>query len=225
MTNAALIVAAGRGSRMRQEMPKQYLSLGGRAVLWHTVQAFLASDLIDTVRVVIHPDDQALYDGALAGLADVRLGAPVLGGTSRAASVRLGLEALSAEAPDHVLIHDAARPFCPSHLIAAVLEPLADVDGAFAALPVVDALWKAEGSEALSPVSRDGLWRAQTPQAFRFDAILAAHVAGDAAAADDVEIARAAGLRVRVVEGAEENFKITLPRDLARAEDLLKAQP
>ena len=221
MTNAALIVAAGRGSRMRQEMPKQYLSLGGRAVLWHTVQAFLASDRIDMVRVVIHPDDQALYDGAVAGIADTRLGAPVHGGASRAASVRLGLEALQADAPEHVLIHDAARPFCPTDLIAAVLEPLAQVDGAFAALPVVDALWKAEGSEALSPVSREGLWRAQTPQAFRFDAILAAHVTGDAAAADDVEIACTAGLRVRVIEGAEDNFKITLPRDLARAEELL----
>jgi 2-C-methyl-D-erythritol 4-phosphate cytidylyltransferase len=221
MTNAALIVAAGRGSRMMQDMPKQYLSLGGRAVLWHTVQAFLASDLIDTVRVVIHPDDQALYDAAVAGITDVRLGAPVRGGASRAASVRLGLEALQAEAPAHVLIHDAARPFCSPHLIAAVLEPLTLVEGAFAALPVVDALWRAEGSEALSPVARDGLWRAQTPQAFRFDAILAAHVTGDAAAADDVEIARAAGLRVRVVEGAEENFKITLPRDLARAERIL----
>lgn len=225
MTNAALIVAAGRGSRMLQETPKQYLTLSGHAVLWHTVQAFLASDRIDTVRVVIHPDDQALYDSAVAGIEDARLGAPVPGGASRAASVRLGLEALQADAPEHVLIHDAARPFCPAHLIAAVLEPLAEVEGAFAALPVVDALWKAKGSEALSPVPRDGLWRAQTPQAFRFDAILAAHVTGDAAAADDVEIARAAGLRVRVVEGAEENFKITLPRDLARAEELLGRQP
>ena len=225
MTNAALIVAAGRGSRMRQEMPKQYLPLSGHAVLWHTVQAFLSSDRIDAVHVVIHPDDQALYDDAVAGITDARLGAPVRGGASRAASVRLGLEALQADAPEHVLIHDAARPFCPTHLIAAVLEPLAQVEGAFAALPVVDALWKADGVEALNPVARDGLWRAQTPQAFRFDAILAAHVTGDAAAADDVEIARAAGLRVRVVEGAEENFKITLPRDLARAEELLGRQP
>lgn len=221
MTNAALIVAAGRGSRMRQDMPKQYLTLGGHAVLWHTVQAFLASDRIDTVRVVIHPDDRALYDHAVAGITDARLEAPVPGGASRAASVRLGLEALQAEVPAHVLIHDAARPFCPTHLIAAVLEPLTEVEGAFAALPVVDALWKAHGAEALSPVSRDGLWRAQTPQAFRYEAILAAHLTGDAAAADDVEIARAAGLRVRVVEGAEENFKITLPRDLVRAAQLL----
>lgn len=221
MSNAALIVAAGRGSRMMQDMPKQYLTLGGRAVLWHTVQAFLASDRIDAVRVVIHPDDRVLYDSAVAGTNDPRLGAPVSGGASRAASVRLGLEALQADAPDHVLIHDAARPFCTPRLIAAVLDPLVQVDGAFAALPVVDALWKAEGTEAITPVSREGLWRAQTPQAFRFEPILAAHATGDAAAADDVEIARSVGLTVRVVEGAEENFKITLPRDLARAEQVL----
>ena len=222
MTNAALIVAAGRGSRMMQDMPKQYLELGGHAVLWHTVQAFLASDQMHAVRVVIHPDDRALYDHAVAGIEDARLGAPVPGGTSRAASVRLGLEALQGDMPQHVLIHDAARPFCTAPLIAAVLEPLAQVDGAFAALPVVDALWKTDGIEAIAPVSRDSLWRAQTPQAFRYTAILAAHATGDAAAADDVEIARKAGMTVRVVEGSEDNFKITLPRDLERAEHVLK---
>src|SRR6056297_2564608 len=131
------------------------------------------------------------------------------------------LEALQTDRPDHVLIHDAARPFCSPDLIAAVLAPLAEVEGAFAALPVVDALWKAEGSKALIPVPREGLWRAQTPQAFRYAAILAAHANGDGDAADDVAIARQAGLAVRVVEGSEYNFKITLPRDLERAERML----
>lgn len=221
MTNAALIVAAGRGSRMMRETPKQYLPLGGQAVLWHTVRAFLASEWIHAVRVVIHPDDQAHYESAVGGVRDARLGPPVTGGASRAHSVRLGLEALRHDSPEHVLIHDAARPFCPPDLIAAVLAPLADVDGAFAALPVVDALWTTAGSEAVTPVSRDGLWRAQTPQAFRYEAILAAHDRSDGTAADDVETARQAGLRVRVVEGSEDNFKITLPRDLDRAERLL----
>lgn len=221
MTNAALIVAAGRGSRMMRDMPKQYLTLGGRTVLWHTVQAFLASEQINVLRVVIHPDDGELYDSAVAGIGDARLGDPVSGGASRAASVRLGLEALHADRPAHVLIHDAARPFCTPALIAAVLEPLAQVEGAFAALPVVDALWKADGTNAISPVARDGLWRAQTPQAFRYEAILAAHAEGDAGATDDVAIARTAGLSVRVVEGDEMNFKITLPRDLERARRIL----
>ena len=116
------------------------------------------------------------------------------------------------------LIHDAARPFCSPELISAVIAPLDDVEGAFAALPVVDALWKTEGIEALAPVPRAGLWRAQTPQAFRYHDILRAHLTGDASAADDVETARKAGLRVHVVQGMEENFKITLPSDLTRAE-------
>lgn len=221
MTNAALIVAAGRGSRMGAEIPKQYLTLGGQAVLQHTVRAFLASDRIDTIRVVIHPDDAALYDAAIAGITDPRLRSPVFGGASRAASVRLGLEALADTAPAHVLIHDAARPFCSTGLIAAVLTALERSDGAFAALPVVDALWQTDGAQATTPVPRDGLWRAQTPQGFRFDAILDAHRNLDAEAADDVEVARRAGLSVQVVEGEEDNFKITRPRDLARAEQVL----
>ncbi|OSQ45267.1 2-C-methyl-D-erythritol 4-phosphate cytidylyltransferase [Marivita geojedonensis] len=221
MTNAALIVAAGRGSRMMQMTPKQYLLLEGRAVLWHTVQAFLASSDIDHVCVVIHENDRSKYDAAIAGLDDPRLLPPVQGGSSRAASVRLGLEGLRNQAPANVLIHDAARPFCAQELIRAVLRPLPEFDGAFAGLPVVDALWRTDGSEAMTSVSRDGLWRAQTPQAFRFGAIMAAHADGDADAADDVEIACKAGLRICVVEGHEDNFKITSPRDFERAERLI----
>lgn len=222
MRTAALIVAAGRGNRMMQSTPKQYLPLGYHTVLWHTVRAFLGSDKIDRVCVVIHPDDRALYASSVAGIKDVRLGDPVLGGASRKASVHLGLKALKLENPTHVLIHDAARPFCSHDLIAAVLAPLSEVEGAFAALPVVDALWTADHMVAQTPVSRDGLWRAQTPQAFQFDAILAAHTKEDAAAVDDVEIARNAGLTVRLVEGSEENFKITRPCDLERAEHVLR---
>lgn len=221
MTNAALIVAAGRGSRMMRETPKQYLSLGEHTVLWHTVQVFLSSSDISHICVVIHPDDQIQYYQAIADLNDPRLLPPVHGGASRAASVRLGLEGLSEKAPVNVLIHDAARPLCPSRLITAVLEPLEEVEGAFAALPVVDALWRTEGVEALDSIPRAGLWRAQTPQAFRYEDILRAHLLGDDGAADDVETARQAGLRVHVIQGAEENFKITLPSDLDRAEQLL----
>lgn len=224
MRSVALIVAAGRGSRMQADMPKQYMLLGGHPVLWHTVQVFLGSDAIDRVCVVIHPEDQPLYDRAFGAMSDERLAPPVLGGASRAESVRLGLDALAADQPDYVLIHDGARPFCPPELISAVLEPLAQVEGAFAALPMVDALWRAKECEAQHPVSREGLWRAQTPQAFRYKAIHAAHTSGDTTAADDVATARAAGMRVRLVDGAEENFKITRPSDLTRAEQILAAR-
>ena len=224
MTNAALIVAAGRGSRMAAETPKQYLTLGAHTVLHHTVTAFLASDQIDIVQVVIHPNDADLYATATAQIVDQRLQPPVHGGASRSASVRLGLEALSDDAPHSVLIHDAARPFCSADLIARVIAALADTDGAFAALPVVDALWATQDGRATTPVPRDALWRAQTPQAFRYDAILRAHQALREDMADDVAVARKAGLSVGVVEGAEDNFKITHPDDLARAEAVLGHQ-
>ena len=225
MTNAALIVAAGRGSRMEAKTPKQYLTLGGYAVLHHTVCAFLASDQIDEVRVVIHPDDATLYAAAMADITHPGLLPSVHGGASRSVSVRLGLEALADAAPDNVLIHDAARPFCSTDLISRVLEALSDADGAFAALPVVDALWYIDAGRALTPVPRDGLWRAQTPQAFRYDAIRKAYQHVTAQAADDVAVARAVGLSVQVVEGEEDNFKVTRPRDLERAQEFLSRIP
>lgn len=225
MTNAALIVAAGRGRRMESETPKQYLTLGEHAVLHHTVSAFLASDQIHAVRVVIHSDDHDLYSAATRQIADPRLLPPVPGGASRSASVRLGLEALAEHTLSTVLIHDAARPFCSTDLIARTLTALSNADGAFAALPVVDALWQTSGTSAMTPVPREGLWRAQTPQAFRYDAILRAHQALNEDAADDVAVARQAGLVVEVVDGEEDNFKITLPRDLTRAEQVLAKAP
>lgn len=221
LTISALIVAAGRGQRMARDMPKQYLPLRGRAVLAHTIDALLASPLISHVRTVIHPDDQDLYETALQGTTDDRILPPVPGGDSRSASVALGLQSLSAQAPDHVLIHDAARPFCPVDLIERVLAPLDRCDGAFAALPVVDAMWKAVDGYATIPVDRTGLWRAQTPQAFRYDAILKAHQQLPNPVADDVEVARQAGLNVQIVGGDERNFKITLPADLDRAKRVI----
>jgi 2-C-methyl-D-erythritol 4-phosphate cytidylyltransferase len=213
----AIIVAAGRGQRFGSERPKQYVPLDGPCALHRAVRAFLDVPRIGLVCPVIHPDDAALYAEAVAGLADPRLLAPVAGGASRGHSVRLGLESLVAQAPDLVLIHDAARPFVSARIIEDVCDALADAEGACAALPVVDALWKAADGLAAAPVPRDGLWRAQTPQGFRFDRILAAHRAGDGGAADDVAVARAFGIAVRLVPGSERNYKITLPSDLERA--------
>jgi 2-C-methyl-D-erythritol 4-phosphate cytidylyltransferase/2-C-methyl-D-erythritol 2,4-cyclodiphosphate synthase len=146
------------------------------------------------------------------------------GGGERAETVRLGLEALAAAAPERVLIHDAARPFVSQAVIAAVIAALDDAPGACAALPNVDALRREDDGACGPLIPRDGAWRAQTPQGFRFAAILAAHRANaDPRAPDDAEIARAAGLRVALVESEADNFKITRPGDFARAERLIAA--
>lgn len=225
MKTAALIVAGGRGARMQSEIPKQYLTVGGQAVLARTIRLFLGAPAIDRVQVVIGADDISLYEHATAALNTQNLSPPVVGGASRSASVCAGLNALAREQPDVVLIHDAARPFCSHQIIDNVLTELSEADGAFAALPVVDALWRGHGGMAKAPVSRDGLWRAQTPQGFHFAKILAAHNAATEEAVDDVAIARAVGLTVKIVQGEEANFKITTPSDLARAERLLKERP
>jgi 2-C-methyl-D-erythritol 4-phosphate cytidylyltransferase len=219
MSVAALIVAAGRGRRLGGEIPKQYIPLAGRTPLRRSVENFLRLDTVTLVLPVIHPDDRGLCTAALAGLTDARLLPPVHGGETRARSVRLGLEALGPHRPERVLIHDAARPFTPEPVLEAVIAALDGADGACAALPVVDALWREEAGRAAHPVPRDGLWRAQTPQGFRYEPILAAHRAHDGTGADDVAVAREAGLAVALVPGSERNYKITNAADLARARE------
>ncbi|MGB0497788.1 MAG: bifunctional 2-C-methyl-D-erythritol 4-phosphate cytidylyltransferase/2-C-methyl-D-erythritol 2,4-cyclodiphosphate synthase [Rubricella sp.] len=217
MRATALIVAAGRGTRAGSPLPKQFVKLGGEPILTRTMRALLASSKIGAVRVVIHADDEALYRSAIAELDDHRIGHPVIGGASRAASVRNGLEALATDPPDAVLIHDAARPFLSKETVTALLDALEKAPGACPALPIVDALWVGDASlDTARP--REGLLRAQTPQAFRFDAILAAHREHPEDWPDDVAAARAAGLAVAAVPGDERNFKITTPGDFARAE-------
>ena len=218
---AVVIVAAGRGSRMGGPVPKQYLTLGGIPILRRTLSLFLDDARIGCVRTVIHPDDDTLYREAVAGIDSAKLRTPVGGGDTRAASVHRGLQSLADEVPDLVLVHDAARPFTPRHVIDGVIDALDEGPGACAALRVVDALWRAQDDAAEAPVPRDGLWRAQTPQGFRFDALLAAHEQHDGTGADDVAVAREAGMAVRFVEGCESNFKITTQADLARAEQEL----
>jgi 2-C-methyl-D-erythritol 4-phosphate cytidylyltransferase / 2-C-methyl-D-erythritol 2,4-cyclodiphosphate synthase len=221
MAAAGLIVAAGRGRRLGADLPKQYQPLGARTPLALAAEALLSHPAIARVLVVIHPDDRPLYDAAMRGIDDARLLPPVHGAQERSGSVRRGLEALAADPPDRVLIHDAARPFHSRATIDAVLAALDEADGACPALPVVDALWREAGGLAEAAVERAGLWRAQTPQAFRFGPILAAHRAlAGAGAADDVAAARAAGLRVRLVPGDEAAFKITTAADLARAREM-----
>jgi 2-C-methyl-D-erythritol 4-phosphate cytidylyltransferase/2-C-methyl-D-erythritol 2,4-cyclodiphosphate synthase len=217
-TSIALIVAAGAGTRLGGEVPKQYLPLGGRAVLRHSVETFLRHPAISGVRAVISPEHRALYDGAIAGLPILP---PVTGGASRQDSVRNGLESLVELRPDRVLIHDAARPFLTGDVIDRTLAALDDTPGAVVAVPVTDTLKRGHDGRVAGTVDRSALWRAQTPQAFRYADILAAHRrAKGSAMTDDAAVAEAAGLPVKLVMGADDNFKITTADDLRRAERL-----
>jgi 2-C-methyl-D-erythritol 4-phosphate cytidylyltransferase/2-C-methyl-D-erythritol 2,4-cyclodiphosphate synthase len=216
-TAAAVIVAAGRGSRAGGEVPKQWQMLAGKPVVAHALAAFAALPL----RVlVIHPDDRERAQDIIAGLPGVRL---VEGAATREGSVRAALEALAGHPVDRVLIHDGARPLVSGAVINRVLAALDHAPGAAPALAVTDALWRASGM-VTGTVDRAGLFRAQTPQGFHYDAILAAHRAHNGPAVDDVAVARAAGLDVVVVEGEEDNLKLTYPGDFARAEAILRGR-
>jgi len=219
---AIVIVAAGQGLRLGGPVAKQFQPLAGRTILRRTLDRALAAPL-DRVQVSIDPEARALYDRAVSGIEDPRLAPPVAGGETRSDTVRRALDALEPMDPDVVLVHDAARPFASPGLIAALARAGAS-EGAIAAEPVVDALWRGAEGYAEAPEPRAGLWRAQTPQAFPYRALLAAHRGGGPPALDDAEVFRRAGHRVRLVEGEPENIKITTPGDLARAERLLAAE-
>jgi 2-C-methyl-D-erythritol 4-phosphate cytidylyltransferase/2-C-methyl-D-erythritol 2,4-cyclodiphosphate synthase len=218
----AVIVAAGRGSRFGGERPKQYLALGGERVLRHAVAAFAGHERICGVVVVIRPEDRALYEASVAGLP---LLPPVAGGATRQDSVRLGLEALLPHRPAQVLIHDGARPFADAPLIDRVIDALGEAPAAIPVLPLRDTIKRVTGRTIRETVEREALFRAQTPQGFRFAAILAAHRAAIGSdLTDDAAVAEAAGLTPVTVPGSEENLKVTTPEDLAAAERLIAAR-
>ena len=220
---AALIVGAGRGHRFGGDMPKQYQPLNGEPVLRHTLRAFINHPDINAVQAVIHPDDLELFEHAARGF---ELLAPVWGGESRQDSVRLGLLHLKETSPDQVLIHDAARPFVDADLISLVTGALGAHPGAIPALPVTDTLKRGHNRKIDKTVPHEGLWRAQTPQSFRFEEILAAHrTAQGRDATDDAAVAEMYGLSIALVEGSEENIKITRESDMARAEFFLQNGP
>ena len=211
---AVLVVAAGRGRRFGGDMPKQYLDLNGRPVLRHSLAAFASHPGIRWVRTVIHPDDRELYDQAAQGLGILD---PVHGGETRQDSVRLGLESLSSLAPDVVLIHDGARPMIDAGTIGRVIAALADHSGAIPAVAVADTLKRGQDGIITGTVDRANLWRAQTPQGFRYPEILEAHqrVKGQELT-DDAAVLEASGGHVALVQGTETNIKITTFADLAR---------
>lgn len=215
----ALVVSAGSGQRFGSPTPKQYLPLAGVPVLRRALLPFLSHPGIAAVRVVIDPGTRSLYEAVADGLATLE---PVAGGETRQQSVRLGLESLEDLGPDRVLIHDAARPFVEDDTIDRVLTALAHVPGAIPAVPVSDTLKRVSDGRVEATVSREGLWRAQTPQGFRYADLLAAHRRyADTAFTDDAALFEAAGLAVGIVAGSENNLKITTADDLRRAERLL----
>lgn len=217
MQIAAILVAAGSGSRFGGTRPKQFATLAGRPVLRHA-----AERLAPHVGLLQPVGDPALLRDALAGLNHLP---PLPGGTTRQASVRAGLEALAPYMPDVVLVHDAARPYVPPGAVDDLLRALATCPGALPAAPVTDTLKRAVAGQVVATVPREGLHRAQTPQAFRFETLLRLHrAAASDDSTDDTALLEAAGLPVAVVPGSEDNIKLTYPEDLARMERILAAQ-
>lgn len=221
---AVIIVAAGRGHRFGEGLPKQYLELCGMPVIRHAVEAFANHPSIDLILPVIHPDDEALIRAALEGLEVLD---PVAGGKERQDSVRNGLEALAALSgpPTAVLVHDAARPIVSVDVIDRVLDGISIFGAVIPGVPVVDTLKRAGEDGIISDtVSRDLLWRAQTPQGFTFNELLDAHrVCAGKSLTDDAAVIEAEGHSVAIVEGEENNIKITTTSDLHRAKDIMRS--
>ncbi len=212
---AAVIVAAGQGLRAGQPLPKQFALWRGKPVVRHSAETLAAAGAAP-ILVAIPEGADEVAGAALTGVPGVRL---ITGGATRQQSVRLALEALAGDAPARVLIHDAARPLVPVAVIERLLEALEVRPGAIPVLPVVDSLTATDGMLMGMPANREALRRVQTPQAFRYAEILAAHRSwsGTAEAGDDAQVARAAGLAVALVEGDEALHKLTFASDFAAA--------
>jgi 2-C-methyl-D-erythritol 4-phosphate cytidylyltransferase / 2-C-methyl-D-erythritol 2,4-cyclodiphosphate synthase len=223
---AVVLVAAGRGERAGspEEGPKQYRIIGGAPVMRHTLTALLAYPGIGEIVAVIHPDDAGLFEQSASGCgARVR---HVFGGPTRQASTLLGLKALSGRAPEYVMIHDAVRPFISPVLMDRLRKALTADSGVIPALPVSETVKRKDlQGFILDTVSRAGLFSAQTPQAFPFQLILRAHemarAQSDQEFTDDASIAEYAGLKVRIIEGAPENIKLTWKHDIDMADKKL----
>lgn len=223
MANHVLIPAAGSGSRMGSELPKQYLPLLGMPLIHHTLAVFCAHACIDRVWVVLSPDD-SLWPGST----HEKLGVLRCGGATRAQSVLNGLQAIAGNiaAADWVLVHDAARPCLSAELLDRLLEALAaDPVGGLLAVPVADTLKRADASGRVDHTEpRDGLWRAQTPQMFRYGLLRQAlETMGTGTPTDEAQAVEFLGHHPMLVPGDNHNLKVTYPEDLLMAELILKA--
>ena len=224
---AAVVVAAGRGERAGGELPKQYRDIAGEPMIRPTLRAFLDHARIDVVQPVIHPGDESIYRTATAGLQ--KLAGPVAGGATRQASVRAGLEALASSGPELVLIHDAARPFLTGALIDRAIAAATAAGAAVPGIVIADTVKAIDAAAMVAETLDRGRLRiVQTPQAFAFDLIIAAHrraaAAGLESFTDDAALAEWAGHRVSVFQGEAGNVKVTTNEDFARAEILQLAK-
>jgi 2-C-methyl-D-erythritol 4-phosphate cytidylyltransferase/2-C-methyl-D-erythritol 2,4-cyclodiphosphate synthase len=218
-STVALVLAAGQGSRLEAVVPKQYHKLGGKAVLRWSLEILCEHAKIDFVRVVISPKDKALYDDAVSGL---KLLSPIFGGETRQKSAKNGIESFCEIQPARILIHDGARPFINKTLIDRLLLQLKDEAAVIPALKLTDTLKKLNGKWVEKTIVSSKIWSAQTPQAFIFGDIHAAHRStSQVNFTDDSSIAEYAGIKVCVVEGLEQNIKITFRRDMDKALDMI----
>lgn len=222
---AAVIVAAGRGQRVGGDMPKQYRTIAGVPVIRPTLAAFAGHRQIDAVQPVIHPADLDLFRGASSSLSKLR--DPVAGGATRQISVRAGVQALAADAPDLILIHDAARPFLSGDLIRRAVEAGRQFGAAIPGVAIADTVKQIDdGAMVSETLDRSRLRTVQTPQAFAYPLIAEAHRRAEAAGrddfTDDAALAEWAGHRVHVFAGEAGNVKLTTNEDFTRAE-LLQA--
>jgi 2-C-methyl-D-erythritol 4-phosphate cytidylyltransferase/2-C-methyl-D-erythritol 2,4-cyclodiphosphate synthase len=217
---AAVVVAAGQGLRAGGDLPKQFRRIAGQTLLEHALSAFVGAPKVAFVQPVIRPDDLALVGTLISGI-DVLT--PVSGGATRQASVRAGLEALEPRSPDIVLVHDAARPFASTSLIARAIETAERTGAAIPALPVTDTVKRIDATGIIeATLDRNSIRLVQTPQAFAFPALLEAHrraaLQGRNDFTDDAALAEWAGMKVAVFEGEPGNVKLTTPEDFMRAE-------
>ncbi len=216
MRIAAILVAAGSGSRFGAETPKQFQTIAGKPVIRHAAEALAAH-----VSLLQPVGDAGQIEATLKDVPNCLPTVP--GGATRQDSVRAGLEALAPHGPDIVLVHDAARPVIPHGTILALIAALREAPGAIPAAPVAETIKRVARGLITETVSRTGLFRAQTPQAFRFAALLAAHRAGLTGATDDASLLEAAGQTVEVVPGSDDNIKLTYPEDIVRLERIMSA--
>ncbi|MBY0408428.1 MAG: 2-C-methyl-D-erythritol 4-phosphate cytidylyltransferase, partial [Rickettsiales bacterium] len=217
----ALLVAAGKSERMQADLPKPYLSVGHESVLKHTIKVFLEHPLIDGVRVVIRREHHALYKQSIQGLT---LFPCVMGGATRQASVRRGLESLIHRRPERVLVHDAARPLVHHSLITRVVEALDAHEAVVPALSVHDTLRRVKDGHS-ETVAREDLFAMQTPQGFHYGALLAAHrrFAGEQLT-DDAAVMERAGAHIHMVAGDAGNIKLTTASDMDMIQHALYSQ-